>query len=146
MTQSQAERRLVFFGTLLMVVAICTGLGMLHRPERMMLSAHTIGVTIATFTVAVGACVRFLSLGDRGRKWLVWTLLSSGYMNWFAALLGAVLGTNLFTPINGRGDAPIWAETLVGLILTAMVINTFVMLTILAKGVMGEARGVQQER
>ena len=138
MTQSQAERRLVFFGAMLMAAAMFTGLGIQYRHQRMLLSAHLIGAMIATFMVAVGGCIRVLSLGDRGRKWLVWTLLSSGYMNWLAALLGALLGTKLLTPIHGHGGAPAWAEVLVAALLVVMVLDTFAMLAILAKGCRGE--------
>lgn len=142
MTQSQAERRIVFFGVVLMALSIFNGFGVVLRHDPMLLSAHLIGVVISTMTISVGACVRLLALGAKGRKWLVWTLLSSSYANWLAALVGALLGTNRFTPIHGRGGAGEGAELLVGVALVLMVSDTFAMLAILAKGALSSESSV----
>lgn len=70
---------------------------------RLGLSAHTIGMMSGTLLIAVGAVWSQFDLGERPRRVLHWSWLYAGYVNWFAILLGAILGTGRTTPLASGG-------------------------------------------
>lgn len=130
-----AERRLIALGALLVLLAMLGGLTIGAFPHvKLLLSAHLAATMSGTLLIAVGAGLHKLTLTDSQRSWLVLTLAGSGYLNWVATLLGALLGTSLLTPIHGAGTASMVGEAIVGLMLVAMVLCTLVGLGILIRG------------
>jgi hypothetical protein len=136
-----AERRLIALGGLLVLLAMLGGLVIGAFPHvELLLSAHLAATMSGTLLIAVGAGLHKLTLSDRQRGLLVLTLAGSGYLNWVATLLGAVLGTSLLTPVHGAGTASMVGEAVVGLMLVAMVLCTLVGLAILIRGATSPAR------
>ena len=147
MTTSHAERLLLRYGAILVLVAMLTGPLIGQFPEvELILSAHVAAIIWGTLMVATGAGLHKLTLGDGERTWLVRTIAGAGYLNWSATLLGAVLGTDDLTPVHGAGTAGGAAEAVVGALLAVMVICTFASLGILVKGTLGEARAADEKR
>ena len=134
MSNTQASRTLILYGTALIFVSLLTGAAIEIFQSRMLLSAHLAGTLGGILCIAVAGAMRKLELTESGRKWLVTTLLSSGYMNWSVTVLGALLGTKNMTPLFGKGGAPEVAETIVSALLVLMTIPTFAALAILARG------------
>jgi len=135
MPLSLAERRLFRYGAILVLLAMATGLLIGPFPEvALLLSAHLAATMSGTLMVAVAAGMHKLTLSDRARGTLVYTMAGSGYLNWVATLLGAALGTHGLTPVHGAGTAGPAAEAVVGGLLVVMVICTFVSAVILVRG------------
>lgn len=135
MSLAHAERLLLRLGALLVLLAMITGLAVGQVPDvPLVLSAHIAATMGGTLMLAVGAGAHKLNQSDGERRWMVWGLAGSGYLNWSATLLGAALGTHGLTPIHGAGTAGQAAEAVVGLLLTVMAVLTFVGLVALLRG------------
>lgn len=142
-----AERLLLRHGGILVLVAMLTGPLIGQFPEiELLLSAHVAAIMAGTLMVAVGAGLHKLTLSDTERTWLFRTMAGSGYLNWFATVLGAVLGTNDLTPVHGAGTADAAAEGVVAALLVVMVACTFASLGLLIKGTTGVAPAAATER
>lgn len=143
MPLSLAERSLFRYGAILVLLAMATGLLIGQFPRvGLLLSAHLAATMAGTFMVAVAAGLHKLALTDRARGLLVYTLAASGYLNWVATILGALLGTHALTPVHGAGTAGTVAEAVVAALLVPMVVSTLVSLVILVRGTaVSTARG-----
>ncbi len=115
MSNTDIGKRLLWHGMLLVLLGLLTGLAVpaLTNP-RMGLSAHLEGVMNGVLLAVLGLGWPRLVLTDAQRGALVWLALYGTYGNWGFTLLGAVLGTNKYTPIAGAGyGAAAWREQLV---------------------------------
>jgi hypothetical protein len=138
MTNPQAARLHVQLGAVLILVAMLTGLAVgPFQDVPLVLSAHLAATMSGTILLAVGAVQAHLDLSPGARRWLVFTLAGSGYLNWTATVLGALLGTHALTPIHGAGTAGAAAEALVGGLLAIMGVCTVVSASLVVKGAFG---------
>ncbi len=130
-----AERLLLRLGAILVTLAMATGLliGLFPTVE-LILSAHLAATTAGIFMIAVGAGLHKLRLSDGERLWLVRAMAGSGYLNWIATMLGALLSTHLLTPVHGAGGAGMASEAVVAALLSTMVVCTFTSLWLLVRG------------
>lgn len=141
MPHALARRALLRLGALLILVAMLGGALIGQFPEvELFLSAHLAATMAGTLMVAVGAGLDAISLTDRTRAVLVYTMAGSGYLNWIATILGAVLGTHDLTPVHGAGTAGPVGEGIVAALLVVMVLCTFVSLGIIVRGTLGAPR------
>jgi len=91
-------------GFILILLALISGLWVdsLKIP-RLGLASHTIGILSGILLIAVGAIWQQFQLTYKQRQLTYGAWLYSSYMNWFACLAGAALGTGKATPIASAG-------------------------------------------
>jgi (hydroxyamino)benzene mutase len=70
---------------------------------RLGLSAHTIGILGGVLVIAIGVIWQHFKLSSAQVAWLKWSWLYSSYANWFACIVGAVLGAGKMTPLASAG-------------------------------------------
>lgn len=116
------------FGFVLILLSLVGGLFVrFTRVPRLALSAHTIGLLSGVLLIAVGAIWQHFSLTHVQAEWLKWSWVYSSYVNWFAVLLGAILGTGKATPVASGGlvgNAP--AENIVAALLATVAVSSFI--------------------
>lgn len=94
---------------------------------RLGLSAHTIGALSGALLIAVGAIWQHFRISNVYGAWLKWSWLYSGYVNWFACIVGAVLGAGKMTPIAAAGHVgSSTTETLVSALFISVAIASFI--------------------
>jgi hydroxylaminobenzene mutase len=116
------DRRLLRHGFILIGLALVTGFVIPSaKIPRLALSAHTIGVISGLLLIAVGIVWDRFLLSAGQRSAMYWTWLYSSYANWFAILVGAMLGTGRMTPVASAGAVghPL-AEQVISLILISV--------------------------
>lgn len=115
-------------GFILILLALVTGLVVpAMQIPRLAVSAHTIAVLGGVLLIAVGTCWSVLRLTHIQSSILVVALLVSSYGNWLACLAGAMLGAGTMTPVASAGvTASPSAESLVSVMLVAVVISSFI--------------------
>lgn len=115
MTGADKGRTLLWFGVLLFLLGLLTGLvtGAMNNP-RMGLSSHLEGVLNGMFLVVLGLLWGRLRLSARWLTALFWLALYGTYANWASTLAAAIFGTGRATPIAGAGHhGSAWQENLV---------------------------------
>ena len=111
-----ARRRLLWHGTLLLLIGMLTGLVEAQFANvRMGLAAHLEGVMNGILLIAIGAAWSEVRLGARAHAVAFRTLLYGTYANWAFTTLAAIWGTVGLSPITaaGREAAEPWKENLV---------------------------------
>ena len=94
---------------------------------RLGLSAHTIGILSGTLLIAIGAIWQHFRLAARQAWLLKWSWLYSSYGNWFACMLGAVLGAGQMTPLaTANLVGAVWTEGLVSALFISVGVSSFV--------------------
>lgn len=115
-------------GFMLVLLALLSGL-LINAAliPRLALSAHTIGVLGGILLIAIGMAWPAFRLGDTQASIARMSWLISSYLNWFACIAGAMLGTGRMTPVASAGTtaAPV-AELLVGAMLIGVTISSLV--------------------
>ncbi|GFG86247.1 hydrogenase [Mycolicibacter algericus] len=115
MTGADKGRTLLWFGVLLFLLGLLTGLvtGAMNNP-RMGLSSHLEGVLNGMFLVVLGLLWGRLRLSARWLTALFWLALYGTYANWASTLAAAIFGTGRTMPIAGAGHhGSAWQENLV---------------------------------
>lgn len=98
------NRLQIQLGFVLILLALCTGLGMpLFRSPRLGLAAHVVGITGGLILIALGALAASFALGARASAVMMGSWVYAAYANWVACLLGAITGASRLTPIAGAG-------------------------------------------
>jgi hydroxylaminobenzene mutase len=112
-----ARRRLFFYGMLLFLLGLLTGLvEQKFLNVRMGLAAHLEGVMNGILLVALGAAWPEVRLGPAAKGAAYWLALCGTYGNWMVTTLAAMLGTAAMSPITAAGHAAQpWQEALVTL-------------------------------
>jgi hydroxylaminobenzene mutase len=108
-------RRLLWYGVLLFVFGLLTGLveQKLANP-RMGLAAHLEGVMNGTVLLALGAIWTNVRLSPRLEAAAFWSALSGTFVNWAVTTLAAIFGTAAMSPITGAGHVgAAWQEGVV---------------------------------
>ena len=110
-----SNRRLMWYGMLLFLLGLVTGLFEQHFTNmRMGLAAHLQGVTNGTFLIALGAIWTEVRLPPLLNAAAYWTALYGAYANWLFTTLGAIFGTAANNPISSAGHhGQPWQESLV---------------------------------
>ena len=94
---------------------------------RLGLSAHTIGILSGALLIAIGAIWQHFRLSARQAWLLKWSWLYSSYVNWFACMLGAVLGAGKMTPLASTNlVGAVWTEGLVSALFISVGVTSFV--------------------
>ncbi|OBH16128.1 hydrogenase [Mycolicibacter terrae] len=115
MTGADKGRALLWFGVLLFLLGLLTGLatGAMSNP-RMGLSSHLEAVMNGLFLLVLGLLWGRLRLSARWLTALFWLALYGAYANWATTLAAAIFGTGRTTPIAGAGrHGTVWQENLV---------------------------------
>ena len=112
---SSVQLRFFRYGLFLFLLGLLIGFASpAFRNPRLVLSAHLEGVMNGMVIVLVGLIWNFVRLSDRQGKIAFWFLVFSGYLNWFACVLGAAFGASRMTPIAGAWMTALpWQENLV---------------------------------
>lgn len=98
------EISLLRYGFLLILLSLVGGFFVsATKVPRLALSAHTIGVLGGVLLIVVGAIWPHFQLAQPQSSWLKWSWVYSSYVNWFAVLIGALLGTGKATPVASGG-------------------------------------------
>ena len=125
-------RQLLWYGMLLFLLGLLTGLAMpKFTNPRMGLAAHLEGVMNGTFLLALGAAWREVRLPSRWNAAAYWLVLLGTYGNWTSTTLAAIFGTAAMTPIAaGEHAGQRWQEAVVtvGFISTGLAILTAVII------------------
>jgi len=101
-------KRLTWWGTLLFLLALLTGLmlaiapGVANNP-RGVLAGHIEGVLNGMFLIIVGLMADRIRLSPRASSICVGLLLYGTFVNWFTTTMGGILGASQATPIAGAG-------------------------------------------
>jgi hydroxylaminobenzene mutase len=112
MSTSEAEHRLCWYGVLLFLLGLLTGvLVPAFTNSRMGLSAHMAGVQNGMVLAILGLLWPKVSLSEAQARWTATLAVFSMYAIWLALALAAAFGTSRTTPIAGAGfqGAP-WQE------------------------------------
>jgi len=123
---SDGKRRLLWHGTLLVLLGLATG-GILpsFASPRLGLAAHVGGIMNGTLLLAIGAAWSELRAAPAISRVTFWSLVGSGYANWLGLLLAACFGSTLTTPLLGDGTPALpWQETLVAFFLVGGAVVT----------------------
>jgi hydroxylaminobenzene mutase len=109
-----ANRRLMWFGMLLFLLGLVTGLfEQRFTNMRMGVAAHLEGVMNGTFLVALGAIWTEVRLPPPAKAAAYWTALYGTYANWLTTTFAAVFGTAAANPIASAGHhGQPWQESL----------------------------------
>ena len=109
-----ADRRLMWFGMLLFLLGLVTGLvEQRFTNMRMGVAAHLEGVMNGTFLVALGAIWTEVRLPPPAKAAAYWTALYGTYANWLTTTFAAVFGTAAANPIASAGHhGQPWQESL----------------------------------
>jgi hydroxylaminobenzene mutase len=101
-------KRLTWWGTLLFLLGLLTGLMLATMPgvadnPRGVMAGHIAGVLNGMFLIIVGLMADRVRLSARASAICVGLLLYSTYVNWFTSTIAGVLGASQATPIAGAG-------------------------------------------
>jgi hydroxylaminobenzene mutase len=109
-----ANRRLMWYGMLLFLLGLVTGLlEQRFTNMRMGVSAHLEGVMNGTFLLVLGAVWTEVKLPPPAETAAYWTALYGTYMNWVTTTFAAVFGTAAANPISSAGHhGQPWQESL----------------------------------
>ena len=109
-----SNRRLMWFGMLLFLLGLVTGLvEQRFTNMRMGVAAHLEGVMNGTFLVALGAIWTEVRLPPPAKAAAYWTALYGTYANWLTTTFAAVFGTAAANPIASKGHhGQPWQESL----------------------------------
>jgi hydroxylaminobenzene mutase len=115
-------------GFFLILLALISGMFVSQMAvPRLGLSAHTIGILSGVLLVSVGAVFQEFALSNNQAKLMYWSWLVSSYLNWFACLVGAFLGTGAATPIASNGlKGNFFNELIVTSMLVVVVVTSFI--------------------
>jgi hydroxylaminobenzene mutase len=107
-------KRLTWWGTLLFLLGMLTGLMLATMPgvadnPRGVMAAHVGGLMNGMFLILVGLMADRVQLSTRASAVCVGLLLYGTYVSWFTSTMAGVLGASQATPIAGAGHhaAPI---------------------------------------
>jgi hydroxylaminobenzene mutase len=134
------DRSIVRHGFILIAAALLSGFVIpAARIPRLALSAHSIGVLSGVLLIAVGVVWSQFALSERQARAMSWAWLYSSYVNWFAILLGAILGTGRMTPVASAGavGSPA-AEAAVSIMLVTVGLVSLVAVGLALWGMRGE--------
>lgn len=122
------NKTIIRHGFVLILLALVSGLFVQAMPiPRLGLSAHTIGILSGALLIAIGAVWPLFVLSARQQQLMYWSWLYSSYVNWFACLLGAVVGAGKTTPVASAGAVgPAAAEAAVGILLVSVAVASFI--------------------
>ena len=123
---TDAKRRLLWHGTAMVLLGLATG-GFLQSfaNPRLALAAHVGGMMNGTLVMVIGAAWAEIALSAGLARFLFWSLVYSGYVNWVGLVLAAGFGTTLTTPLLGDGTpAQPWQENLVAFCLVSGAVVT----------------------
>ena len=123
---TDAKRRVLWHGTLLVLLGLATG-GFVQSfaTPRLALAAHVGGIMNGTLIMAVGAAWSELALSPSLARGLFWSLVYSGYANWLGLVLAASFGTTSTTPLLGDGTPALpWQEQVVAFCLVSGAVVT----------------------
>jgi (hydroxyamino)benzene mutase len=114
MLMGDANRRLMWYGMLLFLLGLVTGLvEQRFTNMRMGLAAHLEGVMNGPFLVALGAIWTKVRLSPIPKATAYWTALYGTYVNWLTTTFAAVFGTAASNPISSAGyHGQPWQENL----------------------------------
>jgi hydroxylaminobenzene mutase len=103
-----AMKRLIWWGTLLFLLGLLTGLLLAMMPgvadnPRGVLAGHVEGVLNGMFLIIVGLMADRVRLSARASAVCVGLLLYGTYVSWFTSTLAGVVGASQATPIAGAG-------------------------------------------
>jgi hypothetical protein len=106
----ELDRKLIFHGAIIFLIAMASGwllLAVPFRNPRMMLATHLAGVFGALLMMVVGMLMPQLELGLKARRVLVWSVVVSQYLFVLTGFYAAIVGTSsMFAgPANMRGTA-----------------------------------------
>lgn len=122
------NRLQVQLGFVLILLALCTGLGMpWFVNPRLGLASHIVGITGGLVLIALGALAGAFTLGRRSAGVMMGAWVYAAYANWLACLLGAITGASRLTPIAGAGTKgdPL-AENVVAFLLQSLALAAIV--------------------
>lgn len=139
--EAQISRRLKMLGMLLFLLGLLTGFVIMQlKNSRMGLAAHLEGVMNGTFLVVAGFVWNELTINDRLKKVLYWTLIYGTFVNWLCTLLAAVFGTSQMTPISGAGyTGTVFHENLVSIGLATVGLTMVFSLVVMVYGLRGRS-------
>lgn len=105
---SPTMKRLTWWGTLLFLLGLLTGLMLATMPgvaanPRGVLSGHLEGIMNGMFLIIVGLMADRVRLSTRASAACVGLLLYATFVNWFTSTIAGILGTSQATPIAGAG-------------------------------------------
>src|SRR5947209_4016272 len=104
MSAADRSRTLMFYGFLLFLLALATGLFINQLPNpRLGQGAHITGLMNGMFLVLLALAWDRLRLGARTASWVAGLVLFGAYANWGFSLLAALLGTGKLTPLASGG-------------------------------------------
>ena len=103
-----AMKRLTWWGTLLFLLGLLTGLMLAIMPSvadnpRGVLSGHVEGILNGMFLIIVGLMADRVRLSTRASAACVALLLYSTFVNWITTTTAGILGASQATPIAGAG-------------------------------------------
>jgi hydroxylaminobenzene mutase len=99
-----ANRKLMWYGVLLFLIGLITGLLEQHFTNmRMALAAHLEGVMNGIFLVALGAIWTEVRLSPKAEATAYWAALYGTYANWLTTTFAAAVGTAAANPIVSAG-------------------------------------------
>lgn len=130
------DNRLVFWGMLLFLASLLTGLLLVAGPAfvanpRGVLAGHLEAAMNGMFLIIVGLFFQRLRLSDGQARLCRALLLYSTYANWVLTTLAGILGTSGATPLAGaghQGSAAAEQFILIGLVSVALTILAAVVL------------------
>lgn len=122
------NRLQIQLGFVLILLALCTGLGMpLFTNPRLGLAAHIVGVTGGLVLIALGALAPSFALRPRAATVMMWSWAYAAYANWAGCLIGALTGASRLTPIAGAGTTgDALAENVVSFLLQSLAVAAIV--------------------
>jgi len=105
---SAAMKRLTWWGALLFLLGLLTGLMLAMMPSvadnpRGVLSGHVEGILNGMFLIIVGLMADQVRLSTRASAVCVGLLLYGTYVNWITTTIAGILGASQATPIAGAG-------------------------------------------
>ncbi|TAH40570.1 MAG: hydrogenase [Bacteroidetes bacterium] len=119
--QQVQSDRLLFFGILLLLVGLISGLFIpVMTNPRMGLSAHLEGMMNGMLLVIVGLIWNKLIVNKRYLFFSYWLLLYASFANYIAVTIAAITGAGKMMPISGGKDGPPIIESLISFLLISL--------------------------
>lgn len=135
------DNRLVFWGVLLFLGSLLTGLLLVAGPAfvvnpRGVLAGHLEAAMNGMFLMLVGLFFHRLRLSERLASLCLRLLVYGAYANWIFTTLAGILGTSGSTPLAGAGhQGSAAAEQIILLGLVSVALATLVAVSLLLVGV-----------
>jgi (hydroxyamino)benzene mutase len=137
-------KRLIWWGTLLFLLGLLTGLMLAIMPgvadnPRGVMAGHVEGVLNGMFLIIVGLMADRVRLSKRVSAVCVSLLLYAGFAGWFASTIAGIVGASQATPIAGAGHHA--SPAVEQIILVAMVSVAIAMIAAVGMLLFGLRRG-----